>query len=341
MPASTGSEPTTSPAFAQPLRADAAARDSRETGCGDALDSKRDQPLELAMEDIEEVEEEIFGEMLEQVPPPSQNGFQVFLQGANLHNLLQVESLSRTTGVFLVTSQGRTGYIHLDHGELIHAEFGALSGEAAATEILSWGEGEFKSCSRALSPVVTIRSSLQSLLLRLATASDEAAESERRQPRPTTVRLREEDKPTLPHVTPPSPPAEAQRTSAPPPPPDAQRTSAAPPPPDAQRTSSPPPPRSHRMPPPLPPRLERDPASVAEVTLSASGEILQGRGNATEEFSARVAYAARLADLIGRAIRSGTPRRVELRGKSTQTIVNWQPDGTLTASLDLVQPGKR
>jgi hypothetical protein len=86
---------------------------------------------------------------------------------------------------------------------------------------------------------------------------------------------------------------------------------------------------------------KRDSNSVADVVLSIAGEVISGRGAATEEFSARVAYAARLADLIGRAIRSGTPRSLELRGKSTQTLVQWQADGTLAASLDLVQNSRR
>jgi hypothetical protein len=127
----------------------------------------------------------------------------------------------------------------------------------------------------------------------------------------------EEDRPTEPHL--PAPQAAALLESA--------RPSAAP--------------RPSRFPPPLPPRVERESTSLAEVTISASGEIVQSRGSGAEEFSARVAYAARLADLIGRAIRSGTPRALELRGKSTQTQVKWQPDGALSASLELVQSGKR
>ena len=80
---------------------------------------------------------------------------------------------------------------------------------------------------------------------------------------------------------------------------------------------------------------------MTEVTISPTGEIVQSRGQSVEEFSARVAYAARLAELIGRAIRSGMPRALELRGKSTQTQVKWQSDGALTASLEPVQSGKR
>lgn len=256
---------------------------------------------------------------VEEISPPAPAGFQAFLQHANLHNLLQIESLSRTTGVFLVASQGRTGYLHLSSGELIHAECGGLVGEAAAAEILAWGDGEFKSCTRTLSPVSTIRSSLQSLLLRLAKASDEAAHSER-QGLGSALRVMEEDKPTEPHLAAPQAVAIAE---------------------SAQRPSSPSPRPSRPPPPPLPPRIEREASTLTEVTISPTGEIVQSRGAAVEEFSARVAYAARLAELIGRAIRSGMPRALELRGKGTQTQVKWQSDGALTASMEPVQAGKR
>jgi len=244
------------------------------------------------------------------------SGFQAFLQHASLHNVLQIESLSRTNGVFLVLSHFRRGYLHLSNGELIHAECGSLTGEAAASEILSWDDGEFKSCAHPLASVPTIHIPLQALLLRLAKASDEAAQSERRPPSTGAVsRPIEEDKPTEPHLAPPVAAESHPRPT--------------------------PPPRSSRLPPPLPPRIDRDATSVAEVVLSAAGEILQGRGAAPEEFSSRVAYAARLADLIGRAIRSGTPRALELRGKSTHTFVKWQADGNISASMELVPAAKR
>jgi hypothetical protein len=121
----------------------------------------------------------------------------------------------------------------------------------------------------------------------------------------------EEDRPTEPHL----------------PPPDAvpqKRLAAAPPPPSSR----------------MPPRSERNFASVARVVLSGSGEVLDSRGAGPDDFAARVAYAARLAELIGRAIRSGAPRALELRGKGTHTNVNWQGDGNVSASLELVQSPK-
>jgi hypothetical protein len=121
----------------------------------------------------------------------------------------------------------------------------------------------------------------------------------------------EEDRPTEPHLPPPDPGGQQRRVVAPPPP-------------------------SSRM----PPRGGDDAASVAEVVLSPSGELLQSRGFGPDDFAARVAYAARLAELIGRAIRSGTPRALELRGKGTHSNVKWQGDGSISASLELVQSPK-
>ena len=249
-----------------------------------------------------------------ELPPPPATGFEAFLQNANLQNLMQIESLSRTTGVFQVLSLGRRGYLHMARGELIHAETGTLVGEAAALEIRSWNAGQLETSARPLSATTTIHTPLQALLLQLAQGQDEAVESVRR---PPVVRSRvpDEDKPTEPHL--PAPGVEAQ-----------------------PRPASVPPPRSSRQPPPLPPRIERDMANVTMVVLSASGELLQSRGQSPDELAARVAYAARLAELIGRAIRSGAPRGLELHGKGTHTSVKWQPDGGVSASLELLQSPK-
>ena len=256
--------------------------------------------LEIELEELDEV-----------AAPPT--AFQSFLQTAGLHSSLQIESLSRTSSVFEVRSRGRSGYLHMVDGELIHAELGTLVGEPAASQILSWNEGELGASSRPLVRTATLQTPLQTLLLQLAEGQDEAVESVRR---PPLVRSRppEDDKPTEPHL-----PAPVEGRA---------------------RPGSEPPPRSSRLPPPLPPRLEREPGNVAEVVLSPAGELVESRGNAADELAARVAYAARLAELIGRAIRSGAPHGLELRGKSTVTQVKWQPDGSVAASLEPIQSPK-
>lgn len=279
---------------------------------GAALEGARDEAEEATGSDPEaalEIDVEAFDD-----GSPASTGSQAFLQSAALHNSLQIEGLSRTTGVFEVLSRGRKGYLHMAHGELIHAELGTLVGEAAASEILSWHAGELATSSRPLAQAGTIHTPLQALLLQLAQGQDDAVESVRRPPL-VRSRVPEDDKPTEPHL-----PAPAIEGPA--------------------RPASIPPPRSSRLPPPLPPRSERESTNVAEVVLSPAGELVQGRGDAVDELAARVAYAARLAELIGRAIRSGAPHGLELRGKGTFTQVKWQSDGSVAASLELVQSPK-
>ncbi len=309
------------------------------------------EPIDLDPLDVEDVLEEPLAEAggaADDYAGLPENGFQAFLRHANLHNLLQIESLSRTTGVFLVVSGGSRGYLHLNEGELVHAETGQASGEEAAAEILSWQTGEFKSCARTVAPVRTVHCSVQSLLMRLAQASDEAAQGARRHQSSRVVRRPlDQEAPTETYL-PPIPPAAPLPTGVSP----AGVSPGTAEPAGRAHGSSPPvmPPVSAAGPPSQRPSLlsqrsaqasRSEPTSVADVLLSAAGEVIHGRGAATEEFAARVAYATRLAELIGRAIRSGTPKGLELRGKSTQTVVQWQADGTLSASLDLAQPPRR
>jgi hypothetical protein len=174
----------------------------RDTAREPAFDASAGPRPRLESVDFEDDEDE---EVLEVEPEPEElppNGFHAFLRHANLHNLLQIESLSRTTGVFLVASGGSRGYLHLSDGELVHAETGRQIGEAAAVEILSWQEGEFRSCSRTPAPVRTIQLSLQNLLLRLAQAADEAQAARRHQSSRVVRRPLDQEAPTETYLPP-------------------------------------------------------------------------------------------------------------------------------------------
>jgi hypothetical protein len=285
-------------------------------------------------EEVLEVEPEPAGEEEEarhRAALPAHAPF-VRTQPSSLHTLLQIESLSRTTGVFLVISGADSGYLHLVEGELVHAETGRRSGDAAALEILSWIDASLEPSLRTLAPLRTVHSSVQSLLAHLG--ADVGSQPGPQHSSQVVPRSLDQDAPTETYLPPPTapPPAAAESGVAP----DSALSDAGLP--EAAPESAAP--RSV-LPPPLPPSEREAPSTVADVVLSAAGELVQSRGAATEELAARVAYAARLAELIGRAIRSGTPRAVELRGKSTQTLVRWQGDGNLSASLDVPQPSRR
>lgn len=106
--------------------------------------------------------------MSNKTPNRASGGFKAVLTNASLYNLLQTENLSRTTGVFSVVSNDKIGYLHLSDGDLVHAEARGLSGEAAAMEILSWGEGQFNSIDRQVESDRSINCPLQLMFLRLA-----------------------------------------------------------------------------------------------------------------------------------------------------------------------------
>ncbi len=58
-------------------------------------------------------------------------------------DILQMCCLSRRSGEMRFDCEGRSGFIYLDRGEVIHAQLEHSSGQSAAAEILSWSPGEF------------------------------------------------------------------------------------------------------------------------------------------------------------------------------------------------------
>jgi hypothetical protein len=219
-------------------------------------------------------------------------GFRAHLQGVNLHDLIQVENLARSTGVFVVLSGDRVGYLHMLGGDLIHAEVEGLSGEAAALEILSWHEGEFRNCERLLAQRPTVHASLQALLMRLAKESDEARHTEssmastgtrRRDSGARVIAGRESGKLVTQRI------------------------------PVVSRAA----------------RLSSDGLSRAEVLLNDRGEMLDGRGHDYDELASQVAYAARLSELIGQSLGAGDSRAVEVHGKTNEVLIRWLPNSNV------------
>jgi len=226
--------------------------------------------------------------------PPSRpsGGFRAHLQGVNLHDLIQVENLARSSGVFVVLSGDKVGYLHMYNGDLIHAEAEGLLGEPAALEILSWHEGEFRNCERLLAQVPTVHASLPALLLRLAKESDEARHAE--SPMNTTGTRRKDSGARV------IAPRGSSKIVT-------QRI------PVVSRAA----------------RLSADGLSRAEVLLNDRGELLDGRGQAYDELASEVAYAARLSELIGRSLGAGETRALEVHGKTNEVLIRWLPNSNV------------
>jgi hypothetical protein len=100
-------------------------------------------------------------------------GFSARIKGASLWDLVQMECLGRSHGAVRVIHRHQSGVLFFDAGRLIHAETAHSIGEAAALEILTWESGSFDPCNSdwPRSPTITI--STEGLLLKVAHGRDE------------------------------------------------------------------------------------------------------------------------------------------------------------------------
>ncbi len=102
-----------------------------------------------------------------------QGGFRG-IQSKSLVDILQLESLSQTSGVLKITNGLLEGRIWMDGGDIIDAEAEELSGEAACRRILGWKAGSFEMLPPDPGRERKIFISCQALLLEIAQAVDEA-----------------------------------------------------------------------------------------------------------------------------------------------------------------------
>ena len=74
---------------------------------------------------------------LQDRPGSPATGFEGGISGLGLADLLQLKAQHRFSGCFRIQYQSEQGRIFFREGEIVHAEQGALSGEAAFCEMLS------------------------------------------------------------------------------------------------------------------------------------------------------------------------------------------------------------
>lgn len=74
---------------------------------------------------------------------PASRGFEGTIQGATLHDLIQMECLTMSTRAVRITRGARSGRIFFTGGQIVHAETGDLAGERALFELLGWAGGHF------------------------------------------------------------------------------------------------------------------------------------------------------------------------------------------------------
>ncbi len=95
-----------------------------------------------------------------------------YLSRFTLTNLLQLIEMEEKTCTLLVTSEGKSGYLYLEKGELINAELNGFDGKEAASEIISW-EGAETEIQGVRPKERKIHSPLMSILLEATRLRDE------------------------------------------------------------------------------------------------------------------------------------------------------------------------
>ena len=239
--------------------------------------------------------------------PPA--GFTAHLTGMSLTDLVRLQSLTEASGVFLVVCGESSGILHFSRGQLFHAETRELRGDAAAIEILAWPEGEFIRSERATASSPTVVSTLDTLL---SSALGIGRAYASRSMAATGVRRKGERSPEGPGYL----DASAERSAAP-----ARDLRAAATPGIA---AAPAPRRSAKLP---------EGRAIASALVSRLGDLVEGQGPGAEALATRVAYLARLSEVIGQAMGSGETRALRARYADSELAIQAHGDGNMFGCL--------
>jgi CheY-like chemotaxis protein len=102
----------------------------------------------------------------------SEGGFRG-MQSKSLVDLIQLECLSQSSSVLLISQGGVSGKIWVQNGDVVDAAAAHFTGEEAFKEILSWKGGNFEILPAEPERARTIHNSYQGLLLDSVQALDE------------------------------------------------------------------------------------------------------------------------------------------------------------------------
>lgn len=105
-----------------------------------------------------------------------EEGFRGVLRQVGLHDVIQMECLSRHSVVLEVTAAKSQGTIYIQDGDIIHATIGDKIGETALNQIVALRGGEFSLKPFIAPPERTIEGSYEFLLMEAVRLRDEATE---------------------------------------------------------------------------------------------------------------------------------------------------------------------
>ncbi|TKB26915.1 response regulator [Desulfopila sp. IMCC35006] len=105
-------------------------------------------------------------------------GFQGTVDGVDLIDIVQFNSLSRATAALKVTTGDREGMIFFKDGAVLHAMCGQETGESAFFTILGFNGGSLQNIRGVQPPIVSIHKSIEGLLFEAAVNNDEKSAAE-------------------------------------------------------------------------------------------------------------------------------------------------------------------
>lgn len=116
----------------------------------------------------------------------TQEGFQGTVDGIDLMDIVQFNGLARATAALKITTSNHEGMIFFKNGDVVHAMCDADSGESAFFKLLSFQGGSLQNIRGVEPPVITIKQSLESLLMEAASRTDEREEEDEREEQAST-----------------------------------------------------------------------------------------------------------------------------------------------------------
>lgn len=123
----------------------------------------------------------------------SKKGFVGRVADLQLTDIIQLNCLARMKTALSVSKEDMEGVIYFEDGEIVHAQCGSKTGEAALFEILKWEGGDFSTLSGAEATNRTINRPWQELLIEGMRQKDESAGAQEASSDPISLRETEDE----------------------------------------------------------------------------------------------------------------------------------------------------
>lgn len=108
----------------------------------------------------------------------TQEGFQGTVDGIDLMDIVQFNGLARATAALKINTGDHEGMIFFKNGNVVHAMCDSESGENAFYKLLTFQGGSLQNIRGVEPPVMSIKKSLESLLMEAASRTDEQEDEE-------------------------------------------------------------------------------------------------------------------------------------------------------------------